>query len=1045
MKQLNDLTFFTNEPGRKLIDRFKTLFKDTKELDIIVGYFYLSGLYQLHEELKNVDRIRIIVGIHVGKDVWNLVQLAENIKKRKEEYLNTIIEELSSAHFEDNLKKEEAIRDFISWIANGKLQIKYYPYSPLHAKLYIFKSRSGIDLGRVITGSSNFTISGLKDNLEFNVELKNATDVQFAIERFEELWEKCIDISEDIVATIKRKTWLNDEITPYELYLKFLYEFFGEQVDVENEEDIPFPEGFKKLQYQVEAVIDAEKKLKTHGGVFLSDVVDLGKTFIAAMLASKLRKRTLVFAPPHLKEYWEETLRKFLVPGFLVESAGKLPSLDLKDFDDYKLVIVDEAHRFRNEDTKSYKVLHEICRKKNVILVTATPYNNRPSDVKAQLLLFQEKRRPTIPGIYSIDAFFKRLEDKIKKVDRRKNPELYRKVLKEVGEEIRKKIFTYVMVRRTRKEVMEFYKEDLEKQGVTFPKVNKPVKVYYQLDGELDNLFNETIATIKSLTYARYTPALYLRDRSTENIERLSQRNLAGLMKVLLLKRLESSFHSFVNSLERFLKSHKQVLEEFERSGKVYMSKKINVYERIEELLAEVEESDSFDLEEILEDREVTVYDKSQLTEEFHENLKRDVKAIEELYSKWSKVKSDPKVEELLRLLKKDERLTKAGKILIFTEFAETAEYLKKKLAEEFGNSVISYTSASGRSERDKILENFDPNLPKEKQKDDIRILVTTDVLAEGINLHRANVIINYDIPWNPTRVLQRVGRINRVGTTFSEIHIFNFFPVEKTESEIGLEAAAVAKLQAFHEALGEDAKYLTEEEETSPRGLFERINAPVEDEEEDSFLYYLKELQKIKGTDKELYERIKRLPKKARSSRYWNRNFLITLIKKGKVKKIFLSYEDKPAREIDFLEAVELLRVDKGEKKAPLERELFYSLLSKNLTAFHKELSELQRSLPGGDGYEKKVEKELRAFKKLVSGEEKKLVREVLTLIRESGFPRSTMRDLYKTFISKSDVKGKLKVLTEFLDKYKRTSPHQEEDEKVEVILSQLFLKERS
>ena len=1046
MSHMNDLTFFTNEPGRKFIDRFKTLFNDTKELDVIVGYFYLSGLYQIHEELENVDKIRIIVGIQVGRDVWNLV---EDINSQKKKYLDTVVEELSSSSFEENLKREVAIRNFIDWIESGKLQIKYYPHSPLHAKLYIFKSRSGIDLGRVITGSSNFTISGLKDNLEFNVELKNATDVQFAIERFEKLWEKCIDISEDVVATVKKRTWLNDEITPYELYLKFLYEFFGEQVDVENEEDIPFPEGFKKLQYQVEAVIDAEKKLKTHGGVFLSDVVGLGKTFIAAMLASKLRKRTLVIAPPHLKEYWEETLRKFLVPGFKVESSGKLPTLEPEDFDDYKdykLVIIDEAHRFRNENTKSYENLYNICQGKSVILVTATPYNNRPSDVKAQLLLFQKKKNPTIPGIYNIEAFFKKLEDRIRQVDRRKNPELYRKVLKKVGEEIRKKVFTYVMVRRTRKEVVKFYKEDLEKQGVTFPKVNKPVKIYYQLDEKLDNLFNKTITTIKNLTYARYTPAFYLKKRSTENIERLSQRNLAGLMKVLLLKRLESSFHSFVNSLGRFLKSHRQVLEEFERSGKVYMSKKINVYERIEELLAEMEESDSFDLEEVLEDGKVTVYDKNQLTEEFYENLKRDVKAIEELYSEWKEVGSDPKVEELIKLLKEDRRLAEAGKILIFTEFAETAEYLKKKLAEEFGCGVISYTSASGRSERDKILENFDPNLPKGKQRDDIRILITTDVLAEGINLHRANVIINYDIPWNPTRVLQRVGRINRVGTTFSEIHIFNFFPVEKTESEIGLEAAAVAKLQAFHEALGEDAKYLTEEEETSPRGLFEKINASVEDEDENSLLYYLKKLQKIKEENPKLYKRIKELPKKARSCRSWSKNFLITLLKKGNVKKIFLCYEDRSAREIDFLEAVELLEADEDERRAPLNRELFYKLLSENVRAFEFELNQLkQESATGAKSYEKKLVGELKALRRLVPKESKQLIKEALDIINNIGLPKSAAKEVYKAITSKRDIPEKVKILKEFVNRYSDFSEESRfsDSQELEVILSQMFSKE--
>jgi len=765
------------------------------------------------------------------------------------------------------------------------------------------------------------------------------------------------------------------------------------------------------------------------------------------MLASKLRKKTLVFAPPHLKDYWEEILRHFLVSA-RVESVGKLPSLDPRDFKDYKLVIVDEAHRFRNEKTVSYEKLHAICRGKKVVLVTATPYNNRPSDVKAQLLLFQEKRNPTIPGIYDIEKFFKKLEDKIKKVDRKKNPEGYKKLLKVIGEEIRKKIFIHVMVRRTRKEVMEFYEDDLKKQGVEFPKVNQPVKVYYQLDEKLDALFNETIKTIKNLTYARYKPVIYLKDFSVEgkeNIEFLSQKNLAGLMKVLLLKRLESSFYSFVNSLERFLESHRQVLQEFERSGKVYMSKKINVYELLEDL----KDSDNPDFEllsQIEESGDVIVYEREELSEDFYKNLKKDTETIEELYLKWKSLSSDPKLFELLRLLKEDKRVSKAPKVLIFTEFAETANYLELNLKKELGSGVIAYTSSSSRNTREKILENFDPNQPEHRKKDDIRILVTTDVLAEGINLHRANVIINYDIPWNPTRILQRVGRINRVGTSFSEIHIFNFFPVEKTESEIGLEAAAVAKLQAFHEALGEDAKYLTEEEETSPRGLFDKINAPLEEEDDTSLLYYIKELQRIKEKQPELFEKIKRLPKKARSSRYWNKNFLVTLLKKGNAKKIFICYEGKKAQEIDFLQAVELLKVEKDEKRAPLNRELFYHLLSENIRAFEEELSQPHMKAHGGaKSYETRLAKELGALKKLVPKEERKIVNRFLDLIRESGLPQSTARKVFNA-LKEKEAGEKVKILEDFLKEYAENMNNElsrdSERQGLEVILSQMFLR---
>ncbi|SNR68863.1 SNF2 family N-terminal domain-containing protein [Desulfurobacterium atlanticum] len=1039
MPEHNDLTFFTNEDGRKLIDRFKTLFKDTKELNIIVGYFYLSGLYQLQEELENVDKIRIIVGMQAGKEVFDLVEKAKSIEESKNSYLENVVEELSNDE-NDSFEKEKAIRKFLEWIQSGKLEIKQYPHSPLHAKLYIFRSRSGIDVGRVITGSSNFTISGLKENLEFNVELKNRADVEFAISRFEKLWEDCKDISEDIIKTVKEKTYLNDTLSPYELYLKFLYEFFGEQIDFDKEDEFLFlPKGFKKLKYQLEAVVDAESKIKKHGGVFLSDVVGLGKTFIASMLVAKLREKVLVFAPPHLTEYWEDTLREFNVAAKVI-SSGRLRNLDVEYFKDYSIVIVDEAHRFRNEETKSYETLHKICRGKKVILLTATPYNNKPSDIKSQLLLFQNRYKSTIPGVTNLEEFFSALETKIKQVDRKKNPEKFKEVLKECGQEIRTRILRYVMVRRTRKEVEKFFKDDLNAQGVSFPKSRDPVKVYYELDKKLDSLYNKTIEIIKSLSYARYRPALYLKTKLKENDPIfISQMNLSGLMKTLLLKRLESSFEAFKKSLDRFLKSHEQFLNMYEKKGEIYISKEVDVYELIDD--------DNFDeIFKLVEQGTVQSYSKEELRPEFYENLKADTEAIRELQNEWYKVEDDPKLEKFLNLLEyEDSTLSKAKKLLIFTEFSDTAEYLGNRLKESFGDCVLVFSSKSNPSVRKKIIENFDPNA--KVKRDDVKILITTDVLAEGINLHRSNIIVNYDIPWNPTKVLQRVGRINRVGTRFKEIYVYNFFPISVAEKELGLEAAAIAKLQAFHQALGEDAKYLTEEEEVDAHGLFERINTIKEDEEDESFFRYIKLLREIRENNPELFEKIKSLPKKARSGRRFKRELLITLFKKGNLKKIYVAYEDKQSQEIDFLKAIELLEVGPEEKNLTIPLENYYSLLEKNISAFNISLNEeksKEKSRKTASRAEKYLIKELKALKNYFKDKEtKKQVIKVLGFIDTGSIPKRTLKDLSKKFKENSEPEVKIEILREFLEKIsfkEKQTENSYDDSNVEVILSQYF-----
>ncbi len=249
------------------------------------------------------------------------------------------------------------------------------------------------DTGRVITGSSNFTQSGLVDNLELNVELKNRSDYEFALDKFNDLWQNSVDVSEKYVDTIKNKTWLNNEITPYELYLKFLYEYFKDELGQTDELLLKYlPEEFKKLEYQEQAVLNAKKILEEYGGVFISDVVGLGKTYISAMLAGQLDGRTLVIAPPVLLEKsnpgsWPNVFDDFRVHAHF-ESIGKLDHLLKSGVEKYQNIIIDEAHRFRTETNITYEKLSEICRGKRIVLVTATPYNNTPKDILSQIKLF---------------------------------------------------------------------------------------------------------------------------------------------------------------------------------------------------------------------------------------------------------------------------------------------------------------------------------------------------------------------------------------------------------------------------------------------------------------------------------------------------------------------------------------------------------------------------------------------------------------------------------------------------------------------------------
>ena len=341
----SDLTFITNEKGQNLKERFEVLIKDTKFFDCLVGYFYASGFHAIYESLEKTKKVRILIGISTNPQTYDLMQKATTSEQSslqfssaetKEKLGEDIEKEMEEA--EDSKKTEDSIYTFIDWIKTGKLEIRAYPSEKIHAKVYIMTfSESDRDKGRVITGSSNFTQAGLMDNLEFNVELKNRADYDFALAKFEELWKDSVDVSEKYVDTIRTKTWLNDTITPYELYLKFLYEYFKDDLSQHDRMFLKYlPSEFKKLEYQEQAVLNAKKILDEYGGVFISDVVGLGKTYISAMLAGQLinEGRILVIAPPVLLDKtnpgsWPNVFRDFNVPATF-RSVGELEKI-IKD------------------------------------------------------------------------------------------------------------------------------------------------------------------------------------------------------------------------------------------------------------------------------------------------------------------------------------------------------------------------------------------------------------------------------------------------------------------------------------------------------------------------------------------------------------------------------------------------------------------------------------------------------------------------------------------------------------------------------------------
>lgn len=1001
-----DTRFFTNTDNNSLLQRFQATLKSARYFDVLVGYFRASGFSALVDSLGDVEKIRILVGLNVDTTIVQAAQQAHGSlplhpvthEELNKNYSQAVQQEMENAPEEQ--QTEDSVAMFIRYIREGKIEIKGHPSRDIHAKVYITRYKEDSLLyGSVVTGSSNFSISGLTAQREFNVELKDPFDVEFALGRFEALWREGVTLTDIFIATATKKTWLNDTITPYELYLKFLYEYFKEDINIDDVYSPILPEGFIDLEYQKQAVTAAGKILNAHGGIFLADVVGLGKTFISAMLLQQLPGHKLIICPPVLKEYWDESLRQFYVAQYKVCSAGKLEELTTSAYSKYKCVLIDESHRFRNENTQSYEQLKKICLGKKVILVSATPLNNRLGDILAQIKLFQSGRKSTIPGVPDLEAFFRQREKELREIAPG-TPE-YKEASERAAALVRDKVLKHIMIRRTRSEVTRYFSTDITKQGLSFPTLEPPVTLTYQFDSAIEDAFQSTISLLKSVTYARYTPLLYLKRGATEQ-EKVSQGNARGFIKSILVKRLESSFYAFGRTIERFIASYEAFLRAYNQ-GAVFIGKSVDVSE-----LLDIDDAETLD--EILSRRGVEQYCSDDFIKRLHDDLIHDRDILRRISIIWKDITDDPKYNAFFDHITSDQRLA-GERLIVFTESQETAQYLHSRLEAELPGASMRFSSRGGlygkqgiavREARRKIQANFDPSYFAPENT--FSILITTDVLAEGMNLHRAGRIMNYDLPWNPTRVMQRVGRINRVGTEHQHIYLFNFFPTAQADAHLGLEANIIKKIDAFNIVLGNDSRYLYKDETPDPHGLFgerliKRLSALADDEDEDdSELRYLQVIRQVRDEDPNLFERVKGLPLKARSAHGEGADSdeLLVFFREGALKKFLIAGQS--IRELTFLEAAPLIACTPNSAKMALPKDYYNRLkAARKYLEYSLEMEEL----PSGPALTTKT-RSLLTFLRALQGhssmtdDDQEYLQKLYEAVEQSGIARKTINTLH-------------------------------------------------
>ena len=958
-------TKFFNNIESTLMDKFHGIAANMANFDIfhaVVGYFRSSGYFKLRQELASTQEIKILVGINID-NMFRQAQTAgkffyENREASLEQYCEVFLNDVRQSDYSSEV--DGGIRQFCEDIASRRLLMRIHPTKDLHAKFYLCLPRrhSEHSDGWVIMGSSNISAQGLgisePPRYELNVAMKDYDDVAYCEQQFQELWDNAIPVTISDVERMMGRTHLapqEQQPTPYELYMRMLIDHFGTQVE---DDFVPvLPEGYDDLTYQRDAVIQGYDIMLRHNGSFIADVVGLGKTVIAAMIAQRFiaqngdNSRVLVIFPPAVRSNWEDTFRDFGIKNKYSRfvSNGSLDKvIDGDGYDEppyYDLIIVDEAHNFRHDSTGNYDLLQRITKSprankgsiaggKKVLLLSATPLNNTPEDIKNQLLLFQDTARCTLDGVSNIaDTFapwireFKSLMSQRKRM----SSETLTSRIDTINQEMRHKVLEKVMVRRTRSNIQH---EPRYAGEIVFPQLLDPEDRTYQMSPDILLLFVETYKKLidtpdaklyeenpelfdgSGLRYARYRAIEYCPTYKVPSgkMAKHMADSLASIYQTHMVKRLESSFDAFKKSLHTLLDATNGMIKMF-REDKVIIAPDLNVKKL---------QADGLELDAILEpamkkgfDPDEIAFHAADFKPEFLQMLKYDANLLKGLCKRWDEVDNDPKLDLFIELLQSELFNTKrnpSGKLVVFSESVDTVNYLTKQLKDRLNrNDILSVCARDRNRKRDDIQANFDANYKKEK-RNDYNIIVTSDVLAEGINLHRANVIVNYDSPWNATRLMQRIGRVNRIGSTAQAIYNYMFYPSDPGDSIISLKKNSLIKLQSFHSALGEDTKIYSHDEIVKEFRLF---NSEVRDET-DRNLELLREVRTLHDTNPTLYRRIKHLPPKSRCARASETLRQTIAYLSSETKKAYYLV-DEQVRELSFLEAVDIFSAVPSEK----------------------------------------------------------------------------------------------------------------------------------
>ena len=810
-------------------------------LSIVSAYFTIYAYEKMQHHLHKIEELRFLFG---DPDFVKRMD-PNNTDKKAFDITDT------GLTLNQQLRQKPLAKACADWIRNKKVEIRSTRESKLiHGKMYHIDN-NGVDTA--ILGSSNFTVRGLglssnSSNIELNLEVDSDRDCKDLKTWFDELWnndELVEDVKDKVLAKLKQ---IGQDHPPELIYYKTLYELFREEIETRktNEqtlEDVHLydMEIWKKLyDFQKDGAKSVIARLLRHNGCILADSVGLGKTYTALAVIKffELRnERVLVLCPKKLSENWAlypaynaQASNEFLDDKFtytllshtdLSRYTGEAGGVNLENFNwsSFDLIVIDESHNFRNDSiprqdkdgkfrhTRYSRLLEEVIQegtKTKVLMLSATPVNTSLTDLRNQIYLMTEKRedvfRNTL-GISNIRNLIRQTQKAFKTWEEegtRNKTELF----KTLGADFFQ-LLGGVSIARSRKLIKKYYAEEIEKIG-NFPKSQKPTNRYPRTDLSGKLSYQALADQIGEFELSIYRPSSYVvsktaKRRLADEKRRLRfnqedrEKFLIGMMQTNFLKRLESSAHSLSETLERTINKHDDMLEKIER----FEQNKV-ISDAQADILPDHDEDD----EAFLINRARNPYHLKELD---CARWKQDIiKDKQTLTAVWNKVKSiTPKKDGKLKEIKTDirkklqnPRKDKKGninrKLLIFTTFKDTAEYLYENLAElasELGLEMALVSgdrtqTTCGQNNFNAILTNFAPwgRIRVDKTNDTLDLLIATDCVSEGQNLQDCDTVINYDIHWNPVRIIQRFGRIDRIGTRNTEIKMINYWPTEDME-----------------------------------------------------------------------------------------------------------------------------------------------------------------------------------------------------------------------------------------------------------------------